>query len=286
MTPLRVLVVGYGSMGQRHAAHALALGHDVTVFDPQQTVPRTLYVDDWRHAHVVVIASPARFHAAHLARALANRQHAFIEKPLAISVGDATDGCLAWATAGLTTQVGYNWRFSPVLQSIKAHPPIWEQATFWIHCDMADWPGHDYADALLECSHEIDLALWLLGPATLIRATVNMMRTSWDLDLAHTSGACSRVIIDVASHTYERGFTLRGPQRLITYAWDRDQHVARVGDGRGVIVEPSSVLDTYRDELAHFLVCAAKGDPSACALPDGLAVLAICDAARRFALSA
>jgi predicted dehydrogenase len=68
----------------------------------------------------VVLATPHTRHAQQVVAAARAGKHVFTEKPLALTAADARAAVRACAKAGVTLAVGYNWRFQPALQEIKA----------------------------------------------------------------------------------------------------------------------------------------------------------------------
>src|SRR3954467_7092033 len=68
----------------------------------------------------IVLATPHTQHAEQIVAAAKARKHVFSEKPFALARADAEAAVRACADAGLTLAIGYNWRFQPALQDIKA----------------------------------------------------------------------------------------------------------------------------------------------------------------------
>ncbi|MBI4628713.1 MAG: Gfo/Idh/MocA family oxidoreductase, partial [Candidatus Rokubacteria bacterium] len=94
---MRIVVIGAGSIGQRHFRNLLALGHDVVaVLDPdaarreevQRIAPaRCLVTADERSvfegdADAAVICSPNHCHLDQALAAVRRSWHVFVEKPL------------------------------------------------------------------------------------------------------------------------------------------------------------------------------------------------------------
>lgn len=120
------------------------------------------------------------------------------------------------------TLVGYNWRFhEDVLAFRRRHISRWtdnarvaevSEAKLWVRCDSSTWPGRNYGHGVLECSHEIDLALWLFGGGTVrhidrLRADGHAYRIVVTRDGERGNGerAVTEVTIDDRSPCYSRG---------------------------------------------------------------------------------
>lgn len=294
---MKVLVLGHGSMGRRHAANAHADGYDVLAYDTDARVVLSeryhITTDEdaaWSWApDVAIIATPAQSHARLLRTARARAKHTFVEKPLSLSTPFVSD--MLAGVPGRVEMVGYNLRFHPGIAKLREKLGATggvTQARFVMRCDKSKWPGMSYADMLLEASHEIDLALWLLGPARLVGAVGEGER--WTLLLHHDSGAASTIVLDGAYGSYWREIEVCGPNGALTHTWqdhvlDWRWKLSGVCTGIGIdgAVTPNEL---YQRELRVFMLCAAEGtlfDERACTVRQAAAVLDVCDAARKVA---
>lgn len=133
--PVGVAVVGAGVMGRRHAENAAWRIHGarlVALFDPDKDVasraaaeldvpacasPEELLERD--DVRVVVIASPARFHAEQAVAALARGKDVLLEKPMAHTLDDC-DRVIAAATRTRgRLQLGFMRRYDPAYAEAK-----------------------------------------------------------------------------------------------------------------------------------------------------------------------
>lgn len=289
---MNVTVYGFGSMGRRHVMHARRLGHAVRVHDPAcglgepGEAGEALALSD---AEACVIAAPAAAHARLLDMAMERGLPVLVEKPLAVNATQARY-VLQRHGADARTMVGYNLRFHPHTMEMKAYlqrgaagPLV--GADFHVLTNGDTWPGRSYADALLECSHEIDLATWLLGPASVATAESRKDGREWVLWLAHESGISSRVHLSTA-HTggYQRGAVVLTTRGELCWTWDAPEGLSLLSNHytRDRLVVHAD--DTYLAELRWFLGGVGSSDPNlagmAASLQDGLRVLELCDAAR------
>jgi predicted dehydrogenase len=130
-----VAVVGAGLMGRRHAENAawrIPGARLVSVFDPDErvasrvaaelSVPAAPSLDtvlERDDVRVVVIASPARFHAEQAVAALAREKDVLLEKPMAHSLDDC-DRVIAAATRNRARlQLGFMRRYDPAYAEAK-----------------------------------------------------------------------------------------------------------------------------------------------------------------------
>lgn len=129
----RLLVIGTGSIGERHVRCLLATGRaEVGVCEPRENVCQDVsrryavcgafaalddaLIDTWDAA---VIATPAHTHVR-LARQLAAAGiHLLIEKPLSVGLDDVTELLAEVRAQKLVARVGYTYRAHPGLVALK-----------------------------------------------------------------------------------------------------------------------------------------------------------------------
>ena len=175
---MRALVVGYGSIGARHAGLLGSLGLDVAVVSRQPvkvshrygTIPEAL--DHWTPDYVVV-ASRTHEHLEDFS-VLAHEGFTgtlLVEKPL------FHKDCETPAHAFKDVFIAYNLRFHPVVRRVA--DILREESVFAIHAyvgqHLTTWhPETDYrrgysaskvlgGGVLRDLSHELDYLNWMLG---------------------------------------------------------------------------------------------------------------------------
>ena len=67
----------------------------------------------------VVICVPTALHAEVTLAALQHRKQIYLEKPLATDLDEARRVVTAWRAAGVIGMIGFNYRFSPLYQSVR-----------------------------------------------------------------------------------------------------------------------------------------------------------------------
>ena len=176
---ISVLVIGFGSIGKRHAEILSTMDgiSSVSVLSSQSGLPYDTLssLDDIPRLNpdYVVIASPTHQHDTQL-KFLEYHLHGkkiLVEKPLFDSMAE-------FRVQNNEVVVGYNLRFHPLLNKIKElckDRRLWSMHVF---CGsyLPDWrPGRDYrttssvrkdsgGGVLLDLSHELDYVQWLAGP--------------------------------------------------------------------------------------------------------------------------
>ena len=177
---MRCLIIGYGSIGSRHARLLRAMGHDVIVVSRRDDVPYPTFssIDaaGGEGYALAVIATPTIEHAADYLAVLrfVSARMVLLEKPVFAYPGEIPRDM---PPAAETTRVGYNLRFHPLvsrtLQILEGRAVY--AASLYVGQYLPDWrPGSDYrtgysADAargggaLRDLSHEMDLACLFAG---------------------------------------------------------------------------------------------------------------------------
>lgn len=252
----RVLIHGFGSIGQRHLRVVNEMDPDLEVAVLSEhgshvrasSAPGRLFrnLDQARafRPDAVVVANAAVGHVRTASGWLRAGAHVLVEKPLATST-EHLDALLALArSSGRVLQVGYNLRQLPGLQLMRE----WCRngrlgrilsARLEVGQNLANWrPGADIRTSvsaqrsmgggvLLELSHEIDYLQWLLGPVEWVSAQLFRLST-WEIDVEDTAfltlgmtnpgHAIASLQMDFVRHDSTRQCTLVG--ELGSLRWD------------------------------------------------------------------
>ena len=295
------IVIGYGSIGQRHAGILRGLELDVRIVSrrPVEGVNSYASIDDALRGTsdaYVVIADETSRHSDTLGALLAagHRGPVLVEKPLFKMSEAACD------LARENIYVGYDLRFYELVGVLREHLSgrmvYTAQATVGQY--LPDWrPGRDYrtgysarrADGggvLRDLSHEIDLLLWLLGPW---QRVVALSGRSGALEI--DSEDYAHVLIEGAAYkaaTLGLDYLDRNVRRSVTIQYD--QGTLALDFIAGTLIENGALLaesqpdwdDIYR--LQHEAVLSGD-DKLLCTCAQGLAVVEAFEAIEKSALS-
>jgi predicted dehydrogenase len=258
-----------------------------------------------------VIANPASLHVETAWQFAEQGVDLLIEKPLAASMDGVDDLLSLCWERGLIGMVAYVFRFYYPLRLAKAAisgGQIGRVLSFNAEVGqyLPDWrPGRDYREAVsarrdlgggavLELSHEIDLARWLVGEVETVSASMGKLsdleidvEDTAEITLEFENGAIGRVHVDMVQRAPVRGMRIVGTNGTLT--WDWHSHRVRVYTEEAEIwrdLHPAAELDRngmYIAEMEHFLDCVAKRTSPAVGVEDGRRVLEIALAAKRSA---
>jgi predicted dehydrogenase len=284
---MRIVVIGAGSIGQRHLRNLLGLGHEiVAVLDPSEarraevrgaTSPRCVATADegeafGSDADAAVICSPTHRHLDQARAALRRGWHVFVEKPLAHTL-EGTEVLVEEARrVGRTVLVGCNLRFLPSLALVKRivdDGRIGRPLAVRAQCGyyLPFWrPGTDYREGyaarqatgggiILDSIHEFDYLTWLLGRPREVFAYASRVSSleidtedNADVLLRFDYGAVANVHLDYLQRTYRRACDIIGEDGMI--AWDYiSQSVTVYGkDDRRMEVFQESI-NTERNQM-------------------------------------
>jgi len=306
---MRVLVIGCGSIGERHIKNLLDLGVEVMVFDiavQREEAMRTKYkLKDYAKDREVppfpdacLICTPA---SSHLKMVLKNRNcpYIFIEKPIADKVTPELEELVK--KLGDRILVGYNWRFHSNIRKVKelldpgaigqvykAHAEFGYYLPYWR-------PKRDIHDVenlgvILEASHELDYLMWLFGPVEsemCVKAEVGGfglgVEDQAEIILNFKSGVIASVSLDMLNKRYTRTLQIVGEGGVIDWNWHLGLTLL---DGNGWVApccnytgscKYADIDVSYIEEMKHFIrVVEGKEKPLVTA-KEALAVLELAE---------
>lgn len=232
MTPVRVGLIGCGSIGPTHIA-GIALDSrarmdvvcDLDAARLQAMASGIRHVADWRQVvadpaiDLVIVATPHHLHADMACAVLAAGKHLWLEKPLATTPADVAR-ILAAARASRKIAAGvFQHRYTPLVARLHAlvaegHFGAVEEVALAFRCTRnaayyasGAWRGRwdQEGGALLinQGIHHIDLAQWFAGTPLTVSGRVERRKMAIECeDTANLEVACqggARLSIDVAN---------------------------------------------------------------------------------------
>ena len=243
---MKALIVGCGSIGTRRAEILTELGHDVRGLDPSPHAWGPAPADGW--ADVVLICTPPEVRLPSIVSVIAshNLKGIFVEKPLALTEGEAY-GIVGVTDVIPVTMGACNMRFDHLAMGVTpprsvVYAQMGQHSSYWS-------PGHQKISMLLDSIHELDLLYWLGGPITAIHGWSNLYEAQ--VVTEHEGGVRGGLHLDRRSSPPVRYLASDGE---VTSLWPPDP-------------------DMYRREMEHFIDAVECMEPSCNPLNDAAHVL-------------
>lgn len=305
---MRALIIGYGSIGQRHLRNLRALDPDIECVilrrNSEQSVPDALVVTDLSSAlalkpALAVVATPSAAHVDSLVDLIAARVPSYVEKPVVTEAAHVSVVRQALAEyPGVRHVAGFNLRLLPSLK--MAHALVQQgrlgtvvRASFSAGQWLPDWRrGADFRQSyssrksdgggvIFDLSHELDAARYFLGEmavescATMQLPSLGIEAESAACILGRTAmGGLVNVNVDYVARRPIRRYELVGD--CATLVWDVGARRLELHDPEGVeiVTEQAEDFDvgrTYSQAMRVFVDCVTGGDTGGLQdLEDGL----------------
>lgn len=309
---MRVLLVGLGSIGRRHIANlGVALPWvELAVWRRSESRPADAGLAEVYSLQdalateptCALITGPASRHVE-VGLALARSGvHLFVEKPISDGLDGVPELIAECRDRSLVLMVGYNFRFDAALGAMKSAigegrigRPLLLRAEVGQY--LPDWrPGIDYRESVsaqkslgggvvLELSHELDYARWLIGEVDSVSAEVSDrgglgidVEDTCEAILSFKNGVVGNVHLDMVDRALVRRCRVVGTEGTVT--WDGGRRSARLfaaGSGGWTDLHPGTVdpNEMYVAELRHFFDCVAGEAAPLVGGEDGLRALQI-----------
>ncbi len=319
----RFLVIGCGSIGQRHLKNLKRLGvRRLSAVDPRpdrQGVVcqrfRVPCLGDLAEAlnqgiQVALICTPTSLHLQHALLAARAGCHLFIEKPLAHCLEGVDELLAEIAARRLASLVGCNFRFHPGLGQVKAllaegavGAVVSARAQFGHY--LPDWhPWEDYrlgysarqdlgGGVVLDRIHELDYLCWLLGEVVEVGAFMGRLsdleidtEDTAEILLRFASGTLGSLHLDYVRRTYGCSLEITGTEGTIRWSYARHSvSWYRAGENRWQSLKwPNYQADEmYQAQMRHFLQVVQGREPAALDAAQARRVLVVALAAKQAA---
>lgn len=322
---MRFLVLGVGSIGQRHLKNLRALGHEVMAFDSDAArlaqvsgalgieALSTLDAGAERKPDGVLVCTPPASHVPTARAVLGWGAHLFIEKPLAPTSGEAGRLVEEAEARGCRILVGSNLRFFKPLQRVKAlvdEGRVGRVLSVRAQCGfyLPSWkPGTDYRQTyrahaaegggiLLDAIHEFDYLRWIFGEVREVMGTVERLSTLQmdvedfaEVTLRFGSGAVAQVHLDYLQRSYRRNCEVIGEQGVIVWDYIDRRVILFSGDPDRWMGfgEPIDVNhnEMFVEEMRHFVQCLEGREAPVVDGGDAQATLRVVEAAKASAVA-
>jgi predicted dehydrogenase len=253
----------------------------------------------------VVVANPTSLHLETALAAVRAGAHILVEKPASHSAA-GLEGLEQEAMAkGLRVFVGYNLRYHPALQAVReivrSGKPLGHPLMARIHFGayLPDWhPWESYRGSYaalrslgggvtLTSSHELDYALWILGPverseglASPLRPLGTEVEELSALLMRHASGALSTITLSFAQKPASRGMEIAFEGGTLSLDLLAGSWTVRRAGGEATeqrLPEGYQIDETYRLQAEAFLRALDGHSETLATLADARASLMIAE---------
>jgi predicted dehydrogenase len=296
-TTPRVGIVGAGGIAPPHIEGWSALGAEVGIL--RRTGADALAEQYGIRIHdtldslldaseIVDIVSPTPTHPGIARAAFERGRHVVCEKPLAVTASDAQ------AMADAAREAGVRLFPAHVVRYFDGYRRLHEQRdrvgrmlelTFrrTVAAPAAAWfYSQELGGGLIRdlMIHDLDQALWLAGPVAEVSATQDPVVAaeppiSAHVTLTHANGA----ITHVRGDWFEPGTPFRSQAEVVGADGSLRVDTDELSGAREGYLPPASDLDPYRAQLADFLDAIRTGRDARVTPEDGVAAVALVDAA-------
>lgn len=291
MSRLRFLVIGCGSIGQRHINNLKSLGiTKLDVFDSDEQllaqVKRKFKVNalnslNFDNIECTLICTPPNSHVNLAKHALKKGSHVFIEKPLSNSLTGLNDISKLAKNNSLQVFVGYVFRFDAGLKKIKellVKNAIGNVLSFdayegWYLPKWRPWQDHTKSytaseklggGIILDGSHELNYLQWLGGKVNQVfsyYSKVPKLKTKTEglaeILLSFRSKAIGRIHLDFVNPKYNRHCEIIGDEGSIR--WDFDKKTVEIQKSEQsnykIIKYGKDNNEMYLSELRYVINC-------------------------------
>jgi len=303
-------IAGAGRVARLHLDAWRELGVRAHVFSPhgaaalaaeygEGVTPASSWGELLQRCAVIDICTPTDTHVALAAEAIAARRHVICEKPLALDAHSAAGLATAAAAAGVLLLPAHVVRFVPAYEALHTVVASGRLGTvvfarFTRARRAPGWGGWFRDEARSggiifdQTVHDIDQALRIAGPAVRVLArrvvSPDAATASTMLALSHDRGAVSHIVgLWGAPRTpFRTTYRVTGTVGTVSH----DSVAAPALRVRGAAAEsPDDIeLDAgaaspFTAELAEFLRAVTSGAPARVDASDGVAAVAVAEAA-------
>ena len=303
MKSKKILLIGYGSIGKRHAQNLLELGIKPYILTKYPDKLDAIFLKDINeikseNIEYCIIATPTAKHLEDLNNCLSLShipQKILIEKPLECSYLKGEEISNIAEKYGLNIFIAYNIRFLSIFNLINNFVSEHSDKIRIIEAvagqDLKEWrPYKDYTESYsahrdqgggadLDLSHEIDYILWLLGSdfkeKVILREKIsNLKIDSPDIFklLLNYGKFIVDVTLDYIRKPKERYIKIICENNNLIYDFTTD--ILKI-DNESLTITNDDLNLSYKEELKDFLDISKEQKSRLCTLEEGLNILKI-----------
>ena len=287
---IKIAIIGFGSIGQRHYKNLLALGYkNIFVYDVDESkiaggvkILPELNEKSLEDFDIAFICNPTSEHIKTALLCTRAGCHLFIEKPLSHSNRDLPKLLKLTKLRKLITMVGCNMRFHPCLRFIKDYLAMGKLGKVWSirhefgHYLPAWRPGQDYkknyaakkelgGGIILDDIHEFDLLFWLADSKVVESKMISNKISDLKIEtedqavgiFLFKNGIIGSVFSDYLSKKYRRQCFISGEKGNLFWDFNKNKVIFENEKKTEIIfsVENFEVNNMYVEEIEYFFNC-------------------------------
>ena len=311
---MKIVVIGYGSIGKRHVANLLVIPNIQIIICTKQKIrnpsPKKIKIFESisdclkEKPNIGIIANESSFHISIAIKLAKAGIDIFVEKPLSNSLKGSKKLLSIIRKKKIITQMGCQFRFHKCIQQMKKiilSNKIGKVISVRAECGsfLPDWhPYEDYRKSyaartelgggvVLTNIHEIDYLYWLLGDVKEVFSVTgkysDLKISTDDLSvgiLKFKNSVIAELHLDYFQKPDFRSCKVIGSKGILF--WDSDSNIVTLYDNKKnkwIKVLKWSKYDRnlmFKEELIHFLNCVKKRQTTINPVEkDGIATLKI-----------
>jgi len=283
----KILIIGAGSIGKRHAQNCAALGANVSIYDVVHDSLNSLCkekgytpVFDLNVAlknelfDAALVCTPNHLHVPVAQQVVDAGINVFIEKPLSHTYDGVDELIAEISKKQIIAMGGFNLRFEPGLNYLKQNIAPGNVAFAQIESGshMPTWrPGTDYRKTysanksmgggiILDDVHELDYACWLFGYPDSVQCSYGTF-SNFDIDVEDTAEFQFRYpdkLVAIHSDYLQKRYSRRCKICLRdgnTIEWEFGNRVVTYCDGKETVFSYKDTFDInnlYLQEMQVF----------------------------------
>ena len=302
---MKILIIGLGSIGQKHVKAIKSIRPKAEIFALRSTINAKIYsgvtnifkIEEIESIAIdfAIIANPTSEHKSTIAQLIPFGFPLFIEKPLSSSL-DIEDLINYVGSKEIKTYVACNLRFLECIKFIKDKLPLFpnkklNEVNVYCGSYLPEWrPNVDFKETYsanielgggvhIDLIHELDYLYWLFGMPNkvtrIFKSQSSLAISSFDFSsyILEYDGFCVTVVLN-----YYR----RDPKRTLELVfedetWNIDLLKNQITCNNQILyISEQRIVDTYTIQMKYFINCIMNKEKSMNTINDAYNVLKIC----------
>jgi len=302
---MKVLIIGLGSIGQKHVKAINSILPDAEIFALRSTVHAKIHpgvinifkIEEIESVAIdfAIVANPTSEHKKSIEQLLSFGFPLFIEKPIYSSV-DIENLVISVNKKGISTYVACNLRFLDCIRFIKEklpqlHDKRLNEVNVYCGSYLPDWrPNVDFRKTYsanselgggvhIDLIHELDYLYWLFGtPKTVDRKFKNQSSlaiSSFDYAnyVLDYNGFCASVVLNYYRRDSKRTLELVFEDET----WNIDLLKNQITCNNQILFSSKQrIADTYQTQMEYYIDCLRKKTDTFDSISDAYYILKIC----------